>query len=336
MKDRQKEKAVEQFNSTLQDLKNGIDAIEGDVLDWGSIFTDDPIAYWYAQMRLPLKQKAAKWEKAVTSILEKSACVTHALKYKDIPTLECSSEIFRGLRLSSLVGTQGCLSWDNQNLLWEYFDELTECCNRVYRVSAVRIPQFKEISDDIAKRKKERTTVSENTAMHNGMYDLACSMFTNNGLATAPSKVEFETLVAEHMGCKIIDCKSRNADSVALFTSLFPDIARKRGGLTNDDWKTFDKIIAMHTVDNSIPKNMMRGIEDVANQLMLDIRSGNINDLNFDAEGIGKRVLSTVSTSDITNFAGNIDKILPAITNMDILPSGILPIPHPTDEDQTN
>ena len=69
-------------------------------------------------------------------------------------------------------------------------------------------------------------------------------------------------------------------------------------------------------MESAIPGNMMRGIESVASQLVSDITAGRATMGEIDVEDIGQRVLSSVSTRDVQDFTKNIDKILPAIQNM--------------------
>ena len=58
---------------------------------------------------------------------------------------------------------------------------------------------------------------------------------------------------------------------------------------------------------------MMRNIESVANKLVQDVASGRASLDSMDVEAIGQQVLSSVSPEEISAFAGNLDKILPAL-----------------------
>ena len=81
-------------------------------------------------------------------------------------------------------------------------------------------------------------------------------------------------------------------------------------------------MIALHTMEASIPTDMMHGIESVANQLVQDIASGKASMDSLDVESIGQKVLSGVSRRDVQAFATNIDKILPAIGSMGMMGGG--------------
>ena len=65
-------------------------------------------------------------------------------------------------------------------------------------------------------------------------------------------------------------------------------------------------------MERAIPGNMMRGIESVASRLVQDINCGKTNLSQLNIEEIGQQVLSQVDQTDISSFAQNLDKIIPA------------------------
>ena len=67
------------------------------------------------------------------------------------------------------------------------------------------------------------------------------------------------------------------------------------------------------------PLNMMNGIENVANKLVSEIASGKTSLENLNIEQIGQQVLSGVNPEEMTQFANNMDKILPAIGQFGML-----------------
>ena len=61
---------------------------------------------------------------------------------------------------------------------------------------------------------------------------------------------------------------------------------------------------------------MMGKIENMASKLANDIMSGKKDMGSMDLQSIGEEVLSQCNSADMSHFADNIDKILPAINNL--------------------
>jgi hypothetical protein len=67
---------------------------------------------------------------------------------------------------------------------------------------------------------------------------------------------------------------------------------------------------------SAIPDGMMRGIEQVASKLASDLQAGKADLASLDLESIGQSVLNGASQADVSAFAANLDKILPALDRM--------------------
>ena len=81
------------------------------------------------------------------------------------------------------------------------------------------------------------------------------------------------------------------------------------------EWSLLTRAASLATMESAIPAPMMRGIESVASELVGEL--GDNPDLGaLDMEAIGRRVLANVSGGDVEAFAANLDKILPAVTNL--------------------
>ena len=96
-----------------------------------------------------------------------------------------------------------------------------------------------------------------------------------------------------------------------MLSEAFPDL----GGdpYTPDQISVVERMRNLVTMDDSIPSDMMKGIEAVASKLVNDINSGRCDMANLDLESIGQQVISGVTDDDMTKFASNLDKIIPAL-----------------------
>ena len=81
-------------------------------------------------------------------------------------------------------------------------------------------------------------------------------------------------------------------------------------------WNLLNKMLSFCAVGDAIPSHMMGRIENMATKLADDILSGKADMSSMDLKSIGEEVLGQCTQSDMSHFANNIDKILPAITNL--------------------
>ena len=315
MKDRLGHKAVADFFDVLADLREGL-AEKGMSSEWCSdVLKDEHACYdtrrkhvqaWVDALTMPLVRGSAKYRTAVTSIISSPAVAYHALKYRDAGSMEEASGLFKGMLVGRCADAAG-------DAFWEYLDEMTEYAFRAARQTVPRVPGPDEIASDIAKRKRDKQREPE-AVLNQGAYDILCGLY-HSRQATPPDNATFNekmlVLMREHEltsdRCKAGDCEAQILEQ---FGELGP--------LQSSDWEQLTKMFALSTMENAIPGKMMKGIEEVAAQLVSDITSGKaaMNSLNI--EDIGQRVLSNVSSSDVDAFAHNIDKILPAINNINL------------------
>lgn len=320
MKDRTSLKAIHNFYEILSDLVDGLKEAQASTEWCDRMLTrkspderKEEVRFWWQELNRPLVKGSAKYRTAVTSLLSQPATVYHALKYRDPQAMEEASEFFKAMGLTTCSTSLG-------TLLWEYLEELTDESYTALRETCPRVPTSKEIADDIASRKRGKTRGNE-AVLGQGAYDMLCGMYTRHQ-ETPPDHATFaasiRTLVDTH-GLTSDRCKARDCETLLLdeFKALAP--------LTDDDWSDFTKVFALSTMETAIPGNMMKGIEDVASQLVQDITSGKASMSSLNVEDIGQRVLSGVSNKDMEAFTQNIDKILPAIGNMNM--GGFPPMP---------
>ena len=312
MKDRLSIRATNNFFDVLVDLQEGLgeNRIPCAWVSKAVRETDSPhekkkefVEQWMNEMQKPLVKGSAKYRTAVSSILGGPATVYHALKYRDAASMEEASSFFKEMQTARCA----CIGF----VFWEYMDEMTEHAFTAARSTAPRVPGSDEIANDISKRKREKQ--KEEAVLGQGAYDTFCELYRSRDLT--PPDIEcfqksIKTLIDK--GVTSSACKARECEEGILgtFKELKP--------LNDDDWDAFTKMFALCTMETAIPGNMMKGIEEVASQLVNDITSGKASMDSLNVEDIGNRVLSGVSSSDVQAFSQNIDKILPAIQNMNM------------------
>lgn len=317
MKDRTVAKAQSAFFEIVQDLDDGLKAQEEnhvwrtEVLqkrDQGAEARAEVIRTWIESIETPLV-KGAKYRTAVSSILGTSATAYHALKYRDASAMAESCPLFRDLG----VVKHGAAGSPTSTLFWEYLDELTDEAYTATRKTAVRVPTSEEIAQNIASRKQRRNTAHD-PVLGQGAVELVSALFTERGL-TPPSATDLHSLVLTLVNDGRVTsdvCKARGCKEA--LEKAFPDLCPLR----DSDWEVFTKVFALSTMESAIPNEMMKGIESVATQLVEDITTGRASMNSLNVEEIGQRVLAGVSSADVDEFSKNIDKILPAITNMNM------------------
>lgn len=96
--------------------------------------------------------------------------------------------------------------------------------------------------------------------------------------------------------------------------AAFPELGEDAP--TGEQWELLDKAVGLATMQDAIPQPMMQGIESVANQLVKDLAAGKADLSNLNIEAIGKQVLSNVAPNEVSDFANNLDKILPALQRL--------------------
>ena len=90
---------------------------------------------------------------------------------------------------------------------------------------------------------------------------------------------------------------------------------------TEEQWGLLDRALGLVTMEGAISAPMMRNIESVANQLVQDLTSGKADLSTLNIEALGQQVLSQVSQEDVSSFAKNLDKIIPALDGLQMPPN---------------
>jgi hypothetical protein len=328
MKDIFTKRAQNSFFETLQYFLESLASHFSDcpgVTEWNGWFaaiqSDEQkqkcVQGWIQALDEPLKKKSAKYARAVKSITANQALVYHAIMYHDVTAMTTSSEYFSKLNLASKIQS---LTNENVTILWQYMEELSNCAYASVRRMPPLVPSTNEISADISKRKG--TTSSDTPGLKTGLHEMwhkLCEMRDAPHNSIAPDVIASQL---NDLSLKKIDnssmnelCNNQDSRAFTKIIEVFPFL-NGPSSFNAEEWSIFEKCMSLSTMHSNIPLPMMQGIEDVANKLVADIKSGKTDLSSLNVEAIGQQVLSGVSQADMNEFARNIDKILPAMQNM--------------------
>lgn len=275
------------------------------------------IKKWVETMNTPIAKGCAKYSKAVESILGSPCTVFHAIAYRDMPAAEKSTDWFGSLHLPTKVAS---MSAPEQVIFWEYLEALNKHAFDSQRKTLPRVPTSDEISADIARRKSNKNSAA---TAHQGFVDMWRRLCVMRG-ATAPTDVSAVAAALEAVGKEsfggsetVADaCKRHDPSGFRAVAKAFPYLEANSSDPTDEEWALLAHCFTMATMESAIPAPMMRGIESVANRLVMDMQNGTTDLASLNMENIGQEVLNGVSQSDMSAFANNIDKILPVIQGL--------------------
>ena len=263
----------------------------------------DGLEKWCAGMRTPLKK--AKYAKAVQSITGEPATVYHAFAYRDMDAADASFEALQSLSLPDKVKSMDA---ETRAVFWQYLDELNKHAMR----DPPTVPTSEAIAADIARRRGAGTQ----PVLQHGLAEVwtqlcGCKPSRDTLAEVASSKLDETRTVADA-------CRARDPAGPERLAQEFPELTLP---LSDERWSLLDKALGLACMENAIPKPMMGAIENVANQLVKDLTTGKTDFANLNLEAIGQQVLTNVSPEEMSSFANNLDKILPALDRIQRPPS---------------
>lgn len=285
---------------------------------------------WIENARRPLKKGSAKYMKAVQSITGKPAMVYHAIAYHDAEATHATDEMLQTLDVPKKLKQ---LDDEARKIFWQYLEEMNNEAYRASRATLPNVPTVQQIADDISKRKRVSaasaefgatnsalppTSSTDGTRLHHGVWEIWQRLCESRGVNTGKHTAEtvgasLEAMLKEHE-CMEADCRAKLHTAQAVLFSRFPElVVESKVDLSDEQWSLIEKAINLTSMQRSIPPAMMNGIESVAQQLMQDLESGKSDLSSINLEQIGQQVLHSVSEDDVSAFASNLDKILPAL-----------------------
>ena len=268
-----------------------------------------------------------KYSRAVASVLGTQAKVFHGLAYKDMAAAQRSTKYFTELELETKLADKR-MSKESKVAFWKYIEEMNRHAYACLERTVPMVPTSEEITNDIAAR-KEQSRVGTPTAAPlkkslQEVWDKLCELRgvekkEEDGLCARLNTFGDTTIEG---GATMSDaCKEKNKLFIPAFNKAF-FAARDGADSTaarvwgDDEWDLIDKAFSLSVMETSIPTDMMKGIETVANKLVNDINQGRASLDTLNVETIGQQVLAGVSEEEVASFASNLDKILPALQRM--------------------
>ena len=288
----------------------------------------ESVEKWCTGLQKPLRK--AKYAKAVQSILDGSpATVYHALAYHDMEAAEAAFETLQPLELSSKLKSDA-MDEEARAVFWKYLDELNKHAFAFTKTTPPRVPTPEEISEDIQRRKGGGSAPAPpGPALNQGLTDVWRQLCALRGGGVVDGDEDLAdrlstTLKAPHGGDGGSLGDGCRAHDAAAFAALADAVGGELGSATeaptDEHWALLDKVLGLLAMSSAIPAPMMRGIENVADQLIKDIAAGNADLGSLNLEAIGQQVLSNVDAKDVSSFASNMDKLLPALQQMQQTP----------------
>tara|TARA_B100001989_G_scaffold253156_1_gene238478 strand:+ start:1326 stop:2348 length:1023 start_codon:yes stop_codon:yes gene_type:complete len=303
-----------------------------DLILWGKnvIVGDDKeeengIINWYNAMLEPLKK--TKYSKAVERITGSPPTVYHAVIYKDHESmsLSSSSASLRRLNISEKMNDSSFTD-EKKELFWKYMNRLNKYAEEFVEKDFPRVPTREEISENIKKNKQGDTASSQPSMLKgfNTSLSVLCEMRNCKNVYDLSSDSELSKMFSkwvevskEEIDGKTISvlCKERKEEIIPKLSEVFPEIKWEEP-IEESQWVVLIKLFSFCDVGEAIPSQMMGKIENMASKLANDIMSGKKDMGSMDLQSIGEEVLSQCNSADMSHFADNIDKILPAINNL--------------------
>jgi len=303
-----------------------------DLVLWGKnvILGDDSeeengIVNWYNAMLEPLKK--TKYSKAVERITGSPPTIYHAVIYKDHESMALSSSSVSLKRLNIYEKMNNpSFTEENKELFWKYMNRLNKYAEEFVEKDFPKVPTREEISENIKRNKQGDTNNSQPSMLKgfNTSLSAFCEMRNCKNVYDLSSDNELSKIFAKWVevskqeinGKKISAlCKEQNEDIIYKLEEEFPDISWKEP-INESQWGVLTKLFSFCDVGEAIPSQMMGKIENMASKLASEIMSGKKDMASMDLQSIGEEVLSQCNSADMSHFAENIDKILPAINNL--------------------
>lgn len=269
---------------------------------------------WRDSSQKTIAKGSARYAKAVQSITGSPALVYHAVAYKDVDAWHASDENIAPLNFPAKLKK---FSDTEKDVFWEFVETMNDHVYKGLRAIKPRVPTVDEISENI-KARKNASTPTQPPTFKKGVVEIWSKLCAARGVAEGDACKDvdvFSRRVNEASKTCLDVVREKTPDGQKAMLEAFPELV-KEGDFDDETWTLCDKLLSVSSMDSVIPSAMMKGIESVASSLMKDIESGKTDLGNLDIERIGQQVLNNVSEDDVSNFAANLDKILPALSRM--------------------
>jgi hypothetical protein len=292
----------------------------------------DNLDSWYDHMQTPLSHKKTKYAKAVERVSGTPAVAYHAVAYRDLESLQTS--ITSGTASKIGLFSKGAnLDPTKREHMWKLIDMINTACFEVRGVAPPNVPTRDAIQANIATRNAEKQK-NATAAAPDGPSMTNSFVADFNRLAElwgAPSPLDpndpegrqamerwsaFARMEVDGQSMRAL-CASRDGTAVrAALRASFSELSVPDDALSDEAWETVQRLNDISTVVKNVPRGMMTQIESIAGQLARDMQSGKMDLSQLDLANLGERVLSNCTETDMSQFAGSIDSLLPVVQSI--------------------
>jgi hypothetical protein len=285
----------------------------------------DELDEWLQHLQMPLDSKRTRYAKALKRLLGDEGGVNyHACCYSDAEGLPR----LNGIEMRSVVVA---LTDVERAAFWKYVRVLNECAYHAHCHVPPRVPETKEIQDNISQR--QTTDSARDSSIDGAFHSCFLEMLQHcgcsgdvRGLFVNMKDVSLQALRQRWaaMAADAVDGRSFPDACAAHVPAAWDRIRAEFGaqlslrpGAPDEGvWKCAVQLNGFAVVGSNVPSNMMGRIESVANQIAGDIASGRTDMSNVSLEEIGKQVLAGCDESEMNHFANNVGNILPSLNSL--------------------
>lgn len=287
---------------------------------------EEAIESWCEHLYTKLNTKKIKYAKAVERITGR-ATVYHALTYRDIEALKVSVESGVAARIG-LFSKWGDARLDNEtkDTLWNLLDMITKASLSFKEQEPPTVPTRQQIQDNI---QQTRTNSDDGAAAKDASMLVAfrtdmetlCTAWGAKVSSLSDDSVCMGVLQqwsrlnqSEENGVDFRTLCMRKTSAVVsgMIRASVPELNPPED-IDDDAWGILGRLNNVSTVVGNIPSGMMTHIEAMAAKLATGLQSGQIDMANVDLASLGEQVLSKCSEKDMSNFAGNLENLLPVV-----------------------
>ena len=275
---------------------------------------------WMENIMNPLNKKV-KYHKAMERILKTEGCVYHACCYNDIDSLEISS-VSNVMKDTDIFNKYRSMNENDRKMFWKYIQNLNEHCFVALDKTPPTVPTRDDIQNNI---KSKKTNETEQPSMVNAFqvsFNKLCLKMNCTELLKDEPDDKIQKYMSQWNNFTKKICNEKRISTLceekdnAVFEELvkeFPEINNSNFEITEEIWTNITQLNGYSAVGNNIPTKMMGRIEDMANRLAEDIVNGKADLSQMDLSDIGQQVLSGCDESEMSQFANNIEELLPAL-----------------------
>lgn len=279
---------------------------------------------WYEHIGARLSPKKVRYTKAIERILGQPGTNYHASSHFDPLGLDVT---FCEHNLCTILSEKkNQFSDDTLKMLWKYISNINRATYAAKDETPPHVPSRDEIQKNI-KTKSSRSVMRDNQpsmtkAFHASLVVLVSECEGNAALTGSWTESDIDAAVkrwSELVNTPVAEtnfqalCESKSANVLPLIQTRFPELNLTICELSVRCWTAITHMNSYAAVDDHIPRQMMGRIEHMANQIAGDIVAGKADLSSLDLTDIGQQVLAGCSESDMSQFAANIDQLLPAI-----------------------